>query len=135
MLDWDKVRAAVITEDDKTRMIMLNTPHNPTGTTWTGNRPAPVGSVWSRDTNIFILSDEVCDEHITFDGYRHPSILGYPALRRRAFACFSFGKAYHCTGWKIVVYCICAAHADQRSSVRCTSSTAFQHQYAPPRWV
>lgn len=99
-IDWDKVRAAVT---PRTKMIMLNTPHNPTGTTWSGDDLRQLEDL-VRDTGIFILSDEVY-EHITFDGIRHESILRYPALRERAFVCFSFGKAYHCTGWKIG-YCI-----------------------------
>lgn len=99
-IDWDKVRAAVT---PRTKMIMLNTPHNPTGTTWSGDDLRQLEGL-VRDTGIFILSDEVY-EHITFDGIRHESILRYPALRERAFVCFSFGKAYHCTGWKIG-YCI-----------------------------
>lgn len=99
-IDWDKVRAAVT---PRTKMIMLNTPHNPTGTTWSGDDLRQLEDL-VRDTGIFILSDEVY-EHITFDGIRHESVLRYPALRERAFVCFSFGKAYHCTGWKIG-YCI-----------------------------
>jgi methionine aminotransferase len=84
-------------------MIMINSPHNPTG------------SVLSKDdieqlkqivigTNIFILSDEVY-EHLIFDGLQHESILRYPELLERAFVCFSFGKTYHSTGWKLG-YCI-----------------------------
>ena len=99
-IDWDKVRVAVT---PRTKMIMLNTPHNPTGTTWSGDDLRQLEDL-VRDTGIFILSDEVY-EHITFDGIRHESVLRYPALRERAFVCFSFGKAYHCTGWKIG-YCI-----------------------------
>jgi methionine aminotransferase len=57
-----------------------------------------------KDTGIFILSDEVY-EHLIFDGKRHESILRYPDLLERSFVCFSFGKTYHCTGWKLG-YCI-----------------------------
>jgi methionine aminotransferase len=84
-------------------MILLNTPHNPTGSVWTAKDFTALETL-VEGTGILLMSDEVY-EHITFDGYRHPSILSYPALRERAFACFSFGKAYHCTGWKIG-YCI-----------------------------
>lgn len=99
-IDWDRVKAALT---PRTRMILLNTPHNPTGTVWKESDFRALEAL-VEGTNILIMSDEVY-EHITFDGYRHPSILGFPALRERAFACFSFGKAYHCTGWKIG-YCI-----------------------------
>src|SRR5580693_10771688 len=57
-----------------------------------------------RDTNIIILSDEVY-EHLIFDNISHQSILRYPDLMERSFVCFSFGKVYHCTGWKLG-YCI-----------------------------
>ncbi|HTJ11697.1 MAG TPA: methionine aminotransferase [Dinghuibacter sp.] len=99
-IDWDRVKAALT---PRTRMILLNTPHNPTGTVWKESDFRALEAL-VEGTDILIMSDEVY-EHITFDGYRHPSILGFPALRERAFACFSFGKAYHCTGWKIG-YCI-----------------------------
>ena len=99
-IDWDRVKSAIT---PRTRMILLNTPHNPTGTVWKESDFRELERLVG-DTEILLMSDEVY-EHITFDGYRHPSILSFPALRRRAFACFSFGKAYHCTGWK-VGYCI-----------------------------
>lgn len=99
-IDWDRVKAAL---SPRTRMILLNTPHNPTGTVWKESDFRALEAL-VEGSDILIMSDEVY-EHITFDGYRHPSILGFPALRERAFACFSFGKAYHCTGWKIG-YCI-----------------------------
>lgn len=99
-IDWDRVKAAI---SPRTRMILLNTPHNPTGTVWKESDFRALEAL-VEGSDILIMSDEVY-EHITFDGYRHPSILGFPALRERAFACFSFGKAYHCTGWKIG-YCI-----------------------------
>lgn len=99
-VDWEKVKQAVTRN---TRMIMLNTPHNPTGSVWKESDFRALEALVS-GTNILLLSDEVY-EHITFDGYRHPSALSYPGLRERAYVCFSFGKAYHCTGWKIG-YCI-----------------------------
>ncbi|MEJ8566763.1 pyridoxal phosphate-dependent aminotransferase [Elongatibacter sediminis] len=99
-IDWEEVRAAITPE---TRMIVLNTPHNPSGTTWSeadieGLRRAVDG------TDILLLSDEVY-EHILFDGRQHVSLLRYPDLSRRAFCVFSFGKTYHATGWR-VGYCI-----------------------------
>ena len=65
-----------------------------------------------KDTNIFILSDEVY-EHLIFDGLQHESILRYPDLLQRSFVCFSFGKVYHCTGWKLG-YCIAPGTDDER---------------------
>ena len=99
-IEWERVKSAVT---PRTRMILLNTPHNPTGTVWKESDFKALAAL-VEGTDILIMSDEVY-EHITFDGYRHPSILSFPELRKRAFACFSFGKAYHCTGWKIG-YCV-----------------------------
>ena len=98
--DWNLVRAAIT---PKTRMLMINSPHNPSGAMFT---PADMQAVADllRDTGIYLLSDEVY-EHIVFDGVRHESALYYPELRERAFVISSFGKTYHCTGWK-VGYCI-----------------------------
>ena len=82
---------------------MLNTPHNPTGSVLGNNDIEQLRSV-VKDTGIFILSDEVY-EHLIFDNIQHESILRYPDLLERSFVCFSFGKTYHCTGWKLG-YCI-----------------------------
>ena len=98
--DWDKVRAAIT---PKTRMLMINTPHNPSGAMLGPEDMAAVADLL-RDSKIWLLSDEVY-EHIVFDGVRHESVLRYPELRERAFVISSFGKTYHCTGWKIG-YCI-----------------------------
>jgi methionine aminotransferase len=84
-------------------MIMLNTPHNPTGAVLSEEDIPQLRAV-VKDTNIIILSDEVY-EHLIFDGIAHQSILRYPDLLERSFVCFSFGKVYHCTGWKLG-YCI-----------------------------
>jgi methionine aminotransferase len=99
-IDWNEVRQKVT---PKTRMIMLNTPHNPTGSVL---KEADIEQLRSivRDTNILIMSDEVY-EHLMFDGLPHQSMLRYPDLLERSFVCFSFGKTYHCTGWKLG-YCI-----------------------------
>jgi methionine transaminase len=99
-IDWDLVRQKI---SDKTKMIMLNTPHNPTGSVLRKNDIEQLRSV-VKDTGIFVLSDEVY-EHLIFDGIPHESILRYPDLLERSFVCFSFGKTYHCTGWKLG-YCI-----------------------------
>ena len=82
---------------------MLNTPHNPTGSVLSKNDMEQLQLV-VKDTGIFILSDEVY-EHLIFDDIQHESILRYPDLFERSFVCFSFGKTYHCTGWKLG-YCI-----------------------------
>ena len=99
-IDWDMVKKKVTS---KTKMIMLNSPHNPTGSILSKEDITALQSL-VKDTNIFILSDEVY-EHLVFDGLQHESILRYPDLFQRSFVCFSFGKVYHCTGWKIG-YCI-----------------------------
>lgn len=99
-IDWALVRQHIT---PKTKMIMLNTPHNPTGSVLSSNDIEQLRQI-VKDTGIFILSDEVY-EHLIFDGKRHESILRYPDLLERSFVCFSFGKTYHCTGWKLG-YCI-----------------------------
>ena len=93
---WDKVGAAVTA---KTRMIMVNSPHNPTGTIF---RQADIDALHAivDGTDILILSDEVY-EHMVFDGLQHVSICRHPGLRERAFVVSSFGKTYHVTGWKV----------------------------------
>ncbi|PNS08228.1 pyridoxal phosphate-dependent aminotransferase [Solilutibacter silvestris] len=98
--DWEKVRAAIT---PKTRMLMINSPHNPSGAMFSAADMQAVADLL-RGTDIYLLSDEVY-EHIVFDGVRHESALYYPELRERAFVISSFGKTYHCTGWK-VGYCI-----------------------------
>jgi methionine transaminase len=99
-IDWNEVRKKVTS---KTRVIMLNSPHNPTGAVLREDDIAQLRSI-VKDTNIIILSDEVY-EHLVFDNIPHQSILRYPDLMERSFVCFSFGKVYHCTGWKLG-YCI-----------------------------
>jgi methionine aminotransferase len=99
-IDWSVVRQAV---NNKTRMIFLNSPHNPTGAVLSANDMSELRSIVA-DTNIIILSDEVY-EHLIFDGKQQESVLRYPDLLKRAFVCFSFGKVYDCTGWKMG-YCI-----------------------------
>lgn len=98
--DWDEV-ARLITP--RTRMIMLNTPHNPTGTVWTAEDMQRLIAL-VRDTDIVLVSDEVY-EHMVFDQARHESVMRYPELAERSFVVSSFGKTYHITGWK-VAYCL-----------------------------
>lgn len=93
---WDEVRNAIT---DKTKMIMINTPHNPSGAILTNNDLAELENI-IRDTNILVLSDEVY-EHIIFDGEAHESVLKYPNLKERSAAVYSFGKTFHATGWKM----------------------------------
>jgi methionine aminotransferase len=98
--DWDAVRAAIT---PRTRMLMVNSPHNPSGAMLSEADMRALAAILD-GTGIWLLSDEVY-EHIVFDGARHESALRYPQLRERAFVVSSFGKTYHCTGWK-VGYCI-----------------------------
>ncbi len=98
--DWEVVRALV---SPRTRMIIINTPHNPTGAVWTAADLAALNDL-VRGTDILIVSDEVY-EHMVYDGARHESVARYPELRERAFVISSFGKTYHVTGWKIA-YCL-----------------------------
>ncbi len=98
--DWQRVRDAVT---PRTRMLVINSPHNPSGATLSADDMREVEAILD-GTGIFLLSDEVY-EHIVFDGARHESALRWPALRERAFVVSSFGKTYHCTGWKLG-YCI-----------------------------
>ncbi|TCZ87077.1 pyridoxal phosphate-dependent aminotransferase [Lysobacter sp. N42] len=98
--DWALIRAAVT---PRTRLVMINSPHNPSGAMWSEADMRELIALLD-GTGIYLLSDEVY-EHIVFDGRRHESALRYPQLRSRAFVVSSFGKTYHCTGWK-VGYCI-----------------------------
>ncbi len=98
--DWQRIRDAIT---PKTRMIMFNTPHNPCGSVWSADAIGTLAEL-VRDTQILVLSDEVY-EHIIFDGAEHQSVLRHAELAARSFVISSFGKTYHCTGWK-VGYCI-----------------------------
>lgn len=95
-VDWAEVKRKIT---PKTRMILVNSPHNPTGAIL---RPADMEQLREivKDTKILIHSDEVY-EHLIFDEIPHSSILRYPDLLERSFVSFSFGKVYHCTGWKL----------------------------------
>jgi len=93
---WDQVRAAITA---RTRMILLNSPHNPTATVLSASDLAELTRVVA-GTDIIILSDEVY-EHIIFDNMRHESMARYDPLRARSVIVGSFGKTYHVTGWKV----------------------------------
>ncbi len=95
-VDWDRVRTAIT---PKTRLLMVNSPHNPSGAMLSADDMRALADLL-RGTGILLISDEVY-EHIVFDGRRHESVLRWPELRERAFVVSSFGKTYHCTGWKI----------------------------------
>jgi methionine transaminase len=94
--DWERV-AATIT--DRTRLIIINTPHNPACTTATPEDLDRLAEV-IRGRDIYVLSDEVY-EHVTYDGIKHASVLAHPELRERSFAVFSFGKTLHATGLRV----------------------------------
>lgn len=95
-VDWQKVSDAIT---PRTRMLMINSPHNPSGAMLGEDDLRQLAGILN-GTDIFLVSDEVY-EHIVFDGRRHESVLRYPELAARAFVVSSFGKTYHCTGWKI----------------------------------
>ncbi|MFP5040085.1 methionine aminotransferase [Parasediminibacterium sp. JCM 36343] len=99
-IDWAAVKQAIT---PKTRMIIINSPHNPSGAVLSADDIQQLRRVVA-GTDICIVSDEVY-EHLIYDNLPHESILKYPDLLERAFVCFSFGKVYNCTGWK-VGYCI-----------------------------
>ena len=99
-INWQEVKNRVTA---KTKAIILNSPHNPTGSVLDETDIEQLRAI-VKDTSIIIISDEVY-EHLIFDDKPHLSMLRYPDLLERSFVCFSFGKTYHCTGWKLG-YCI-----------------------------
>ncbi|EHO1978822.1 methionine-oxo-acid transaminase [Escherichia coli] len=102
-VDWQEFVALL---SERTRLVILNTPHNPSATVW---QQADFAALWQAIAGheIFVISDEVY-EHINFSQQGHASVLAHPQLRERAVAVSSFGKTYHMTGWK-VGYCIAPA--------------------------
>lgn len=99
-IDWQRLADAV---SSRTRMIIVNSPHNPSGAVLSSEDLDRLAEV-ARDTDIVVLSDEVY-EHIVYDGAEHQSVLRHDELAARSFVIGSFGKTWHCTGWK-VGYCI-----------------------------
>ncbi|OZB58900.1 MAG: methionine aminotransferase [Lysobacterales bacterium 14-68-21] len=95
-IDWQRVRDAIT---PRTRMILVNSPHNPSGAVLSADDLDQLADLL-RDTGIIVLSDEVY-EHIVFDGAAHQSVLRHPELAARSVVVSSFGKTYHCTGWKV----------------------------------
>jgi methionine aminotransferase len=126
---WDKVGAAVT---PKTRLIIVNSPHNPTGTIL---RPADIAALADivRGSEILILSDEVY-EHMVYDGARHESLCRYPELAARSLVVSSFGKTYHVTGWKVGYVAAPAALSAELRKVHqynvFTTNTPMQHGLA-----
>lgn len=102
-IPWNEVKEKI---NDKTKAIIINSPHNPTGAVLSSDDLKTLEQLLA-GTNIFLISDEVY-EHIIFDDIKHESVLKYPELFKRSFVTFSFGKTYHCTGWKLG-YCIAPA--------------------------
>ena len=95
-IDWDEVKKLVTY---KTKMIIINTPHNPTGTTLGAQDMQRLEKI-VKNSEIIVLSDEVY-EHIIFDGVEHQSVARYPKLAERSIIVSSFGKTFHTTGWKM----------------------------------
>lgn len=128
-VNWEAVAAAIT---PKTRMIIINTPHNPTGSTLTAADMEALANI-VRDTNILIISDEVY-EHLVYDGQPHQSLNLHPELIERAFIVSSFGKTYHVTGWR-TGYCIAPAPLTKElrkvhQYVTFTSHTPIQYAIA-----
>ncbi|TDP83018.1 2-keto-4-methylthiobutyrate aminotransferase [Aquabacterium commune] len=94
--DWAAVKALVT---PRTRMVIVNSPHNPTGSVWTADDVAALADV-VQGTGIVVLSDEVY-EHMVYDGVRHESVMRHPELLQRSIVVSSFGKTCHATGWKV----------------------------------
>jgi len=124
-VDWDRVADLV---NDRTRLIITNTPHNPTGSAWDNADINALQQIVA-GRNLFVLADEVY-EHILFDGRRHESLCRYPELFQRSFVVSSFGKTYHTTGWKIGYCCAPPALTEEfrriHQYVTFTSNTPVQ---------
>lgn len=99
-IPWDTLKAAIT---KKTKAILINTPHNPTGMVMTKEDILQLQEIVVSN-NLYLISDEVY-EHLIYDDKKHESIIKYPELFARSFVCFSLGKTYHCTGWKLG-YCV-----------------------------
>lgn len=94
-INWPEVERMI---NSRTKLIMINTPHNPTGSVLSAHDLKELDRI-TRNTNIVVMSDEVY-EHLIFDGHRHESVCYYPELATRSFVIGSFGKTFHTTGWK-----------------------------------
>jgi methionine aminotransferase len=128
-IDWDEVRRAMTS---RTRVIVVNSPHNPTGMVLTRDDMRELARVL-QSTDAFVVSDEVY-EHLVYDGVPHESMARYPEIAERAVVISSFGKTYHTTGWKIG-YCaaprlLAAAVAGVHQWVTYAVNTPIQRAYA-----
>ena len=126
-IDWQRVADAITA---RTRMIIVNSPHNPTGAVLQPDDLARLAELL-RDTSILVLADEVY-EHMVFDGQAHQSVARHDELAARSFVISSFGKTYHCTGWKIG-YCVAppALTAELRKVHQYLTFASF----APAQWA
>jgi methionine aminotransferase len=128
-IDWDEVRTAVT---PRTRVIVVNSPHNPTGTMLGADDMRELEAVLST-TDAVVVSDEVY-EHIVFDDGRHESLARNPAIAARAVVISSFGKTYHTTGWKVGYIAAPRALAEEvqrvHQFVTFAVNTPVQHAYA-----
>lgn len=104
-VDWDALGELI---NDKTRMLIVNTPHNPTGQVFEASDLDAIEVLLDKHPQLILLSDEVY-EHLIYDGRKHQSALSRAAIKARSLATFSFGKTFHNTGWK-VGYCVAPAH-------------------------
>ncbi len=128
-INWDQVKRAIST---KTRLIILNYPHNPSGAVLSNEDLAALAGIVA-DTNIVIVSDEVY-EHIVYDATPHLSLVANPELASRSFVISSFGKTYHVTGWKIG-YCLARGNLSKELQkihqyLTFASNTPVQHALA-----
>ena len=128
-IDWNEVKNAV---SSRTKLIILNSPHNPTGTVLSGKDINSLQEL-THNTDILIISDEVY-EHIIFDGLTHESMLRFSELAERSFVISSFGKTYHATGWKIG-YCVAPEFLSKEfrkihQFLTFASNTPVQYAYA-----
>ena len=128
-INWDEVRAAIT---PRTRMIIVNTPHNPSGQVFSAHDLDMLAAL-TRNTDIVVLSDEVY-EHIVFDGQKHHGMATHPQLAERSVIVSSFGKTFHVTGWR-VGYCLApAALMDEICKVHqflmFSADTPMQHAFA-----
>lgn len=128
-IDWNDVKKLI---NQRTKMIIINTPHNPTGMVMTAQDMKQLQKL-TQNTDIVILSDEVY-EHIIFDNAEHQSVMRYPKLAERSFVVFSFGKTYHNTGWKMG-YCLAPTELMREfrkahQFIVFSANTPFQYAFA-----
>ncbi|MFK8012496.1 MAG: methionine aminotransferase [Marinicellaceae bacterium] len=126
-IDWSMVKAKI---NNNTRAIIINSPHNPTGTLLSPNDLETLQKLAIKH-NLYVISDEVY-EHMTFDGFKHESVLRYPELFKRSFVISSFGKTFHCTGWKLGY---CAAPKDLTSEFRKIHQYVTFCSFAPAQYA